>query len=164
MFSLALLGILLSLGVPAFLNIYERNLLVAETESLLGDLYHARSEAIKRNQTVVICRSKDAASCAPSDRRDADWGIGRMTFVNADSDGIRDHSETLLRVARPTPERVTLRFNHWWRITFGPDGRTGNGTFTLCDRTGNERAVTIYLSGRIRLSKRVPGDGSCPTP
>jgi len=162
MVGLTLVGILLSWGVPSFIGLYQRNLLAAQTERLASDLYHARSEAIKRNLPVVICRSIDTANCTPSSQSVADWGIGWISFVNRDNDKIRDPGEELLRVGTSVPERVSLRFNRWWRLTFRPNGRAGNGTFTLCDPDRNQYKITIYLSGRTRISKQREAVEGCP--
>lgn len=162
MVGLALVGILLSWGAPDLIGLYQRNLLSAQTERLVSDLYHARSEAIKRNLPVVVCRSDDAANCTPSSHSLSDWGIGWISFVNRDDDKFRDEGEELLRVGTSVPKRVSLQFNHWWRLTFRPNGRAGNGTFTLCDPDRNQNKITVYMSGRTRISRRREAEFGCP--
>ena len=162
MVGLTLVGILLSWVVPSFIGLYQGNLLAAQTERLVSDLYHARSEAIKRNLPVVICRSDDTINCTPSARSEADWGIGWISFVNRDNDKFRDAGEQLLRVGTAVPEPVSLQFNHWWRLTFRPNGRAGNGTFTLCDPDRNQYKITVYMSGRTRISKQREAAEGCP--
>lgn len=162
MLGLSLLGILLSWGVPNFVGLYQRNLLGGQTERLASDLYLARSEAIKRNTPVVICRSDDASNCTPSSSSRADWGIGWIAYVNDDHDKDRDPDEELLRARGALPGQISLQFNRWWRLTFRPNGRVGNGTFTLCDPDRNEHRITVFLSGRTRIDKRPMGNSRCP--
>ena len=162
MVGLTLVGILLSWGVPSFIGLYHRNLLAVHSDRVKGDLQHARSEAIKRNLPIVICRSSDARHCATDSSSESDWSIGRISFVDADRDRTRDDDEELLRVGNPVPPQLSLRFNQWWRLTFQPDGRAGNGTFTLCDPERNRHRITVYLSGRIRFSSDRNAGSACP--
>ena len=150
------------MGVPGFVDLYRRNLLSAQTERLLSDLHHARSEAIKRNRPVVVCRSEDGTTCAPTRRSLSDWGSGWISYVNLDDNKSRDAGEVLLRVGSAMPAHLSLRFNHWWRLTFKPNGRAGNGTFTLCDPDLNQHKITVYLSGRTRISRRREAPEGCP--
>lgn len=162
MVGLTLIGILLSWGVPSFIGLYHRNLLAAHAERLTGDLHHARSEAIKRNLPVVICRSSDFSGCTSDSNSRSDWSIGWISFVNADRDKVRDDDEEILRVGESLPPQLSLHFNRWWRLTFQPDGRVGNGTFTLCDPGRNQHKLTVYLSGRIRKSAQRKASSGCP--
>ena len=52
--TVAVLGILLTVAVPAFNNFLERHRLKGVIESIYGDLQLARSEALKRNTEVRV--------------------------------------------------------------------------------------------------------------
>lgn len=162
MIGLALIGILLSWGVPSFVNLYQRTLLASQTGRLASDLFHARSEAIKRNLPVVICRSEDASSCASDGSSRSDWSVGWITFANKDDDKVRDPDEDVIRIGAPVPRKLSLHFNHWWRLTFRPSGRAGNGTFTLCDAEKNQQKIVVFLSGRTRISRQRDASKGCP--
>ena len=162
MISLALTGILLSWGVPNFVGIFQRNLLTTQTDLLMNHLFHARAEAITRNLPVVICRSANARDCSRSSSSKANWGIGWLVFVNADNDKTRDPDEPILRVGDAVPAPVSVHFNQWWRITFRPNGGAGNGSFTLCDGLGNNRRITVYRSGRTRVTQIDTDEEICP--
>ena len=162
MIGLTLIGILLTWGVPSFVNLYQRTQLAAQTGRLASDLYHARSEAIKRNLPVVICRSENSSSCAQGGSSHSDWGIGWITFVNKDDDKVRDPDEDVIRIGASVPKTVSLHFNRWWRLTFQPSGRAGNGTFTLCDPEQNQRKIVVFLSGRTRISRQRNASKGCP--
>ena len=161
--SLALIAILLSWAVPRFVDTFQKNLLTTQSYRLMNDLFHARSEAIKRNLPVVICRSRDALSCEHSNKSDADWSIGWISFVNADQDKLRDSDETILRIGAAVPAQISLHFNQWWRFTFSPTGVSGSGSFTFCDKLGHHgRRITLYRSGRARISSTGPELTDCP--
>lgn len=162
MISLALVGILLSWGVPNFIGLFQRSLLTTQTDILTNHLFHARAEAITRNLPVVICRSANARNCSHSSSSKANWGIGWFIFVNTDNDKIRDPDEPILRVGDAVPAPISVRFNQWWRITFRPNGGAGNGSFTLCDGQGNNRRITVYRSGRTRVTQIDADEEICP--
>ena len=54
--TLVVASIVLTLGVPSFQGIMERNDLAVQVNDFISSLNYARSEAIKRKQNVVICR------------------------------------------------------------------------------------------------------------
>lgn len=52
--TLAVLAILLAVGVPAFNGVIESSRLTTQANALLGSVNYARSEAVKRGETVSI--------------------------------------------------------------------------------------------------------------
>ncbi len=162
--AIVLLGILLSWGAPNFIELYQRNALTTEANRLLTHLMHTRSEAIKRNLPTVICRSEDGISCVASTRARTDWGMGWLIFANSDKDKLRDETEPVIAVGARLHPALSLNFNQWWRLTFQPTGRTANGTFVLCSQNGDARLITVYRSGRFRLSnpQREGSTNPCP--
>lgn len=54
MVVIAITAILLTIGVPAFLDTIDSNRLKAATDTLYGDFQFAKSEAIKRNMPVRV--------------------------------------------------------------------------------------------------------------
>ena len=52
----------------------------------------ARAEALRRNRTVVLCRSDNLTDCASGDV----W-TGWLVFVDADNDGVVDSGEEILK-------------------------------------------------------------------
>ena len=164
--TLAVAGVVVSSGVPAMQNLVYEQRLITQVNQLLGDLYLARSESIKRGVPVVLCKSNDGVACSTT----TDWRNGWLVFVDADDDSTVDASEPVIRVQQALSAGMTLRFG-----AFGPGtGRyvtylsTGlaeqNGTFTFCDPRGasNARAIIITQSGRVRISsKSSDGPLSC---
>lgn len=52
MIVIVIVAILAALALPSFKSVLERRRLVGATENLFSDLQYARSEAIKRNETI----------------------------------------------------------------------------------------------------------------
>ena len=87
MVTIAVLGVLLGVGVPGVQGYIHNNRLISQINSLSTSLLHARSEAIKRNQRVVVCVSIDGEQCAVGGGGTL-WNKGWIVFVdrNGDSD------------------------------------------------------------------------------
>ena len=54
MVTIAVLGILVTVGIPSFQETIDKRRLAGAAEQLYGDLQYARSEAIKRNANVFV--------------------------------------------------------------------------------------------------------------
>ena len=63
MFTLAVGGILLGVGVPTFFDVVRNNRAAANANELVTTLSVARSEAIRRGARVTVCASSDGATC-----------------------------------------------------------------------------------------------------
>ena len=87
MVTIAVLGVLLGVGIPGVQGYIHNNRLISQINSLSTSLLHARSEAIKRNQRVVVCVSVDGEQCAAGGGGTL-WSKGWIVFVdrNGDSD------------------------------------------------------------------------------
>ena len=57
MVTVAVLAILASVAVPGFQGLLRSSRLAGESNDLLGALSLARSESVRRNQRVVLCRT-----------------------------------------------------------------------------------------------------------
>ena len=62
MVTLAVAGILLAVGVPSFINVIVGNRLATQSNELVSAFHWARSEAVKRNQPIRLCRAADAGA------------------------------------------------------------------------------------------------------
>ena len=76
MFTLAVASILVTVGVPGFVDIVRNNRAAANANEMVTALSIARSEAIRRGARVSICRSADQAACAGT------WTDGWIVFVD----------------------------------------------------------------------------------
>ena len=110
MITIALAAVLLTVGVPAFQGLTERNQLTSHINSFISSLALARSEAVKRKRRIVVCVSNDGSTCANNGAYESGW----IVYVDAVEDGARDDNnanEELLWVSEPLPANFTLRAN-----------------------------------------------------
>ncbi|MDT7515796.1 GspH/FimT family pseudopilin [Rhodoferax mekongensis] len=100
MITIALAGILLAIAIPNFKSFVAGNRLSTNVNSVLGLINYARSEAIVRNQAVVICpKSNSGIGCASSNL----WNEYEIqVFVDSNGDNTRNNGETLLRTISAT--------------------------------------------------------------
>ena len=91
---LGLVGVLASLAVPSMGAVLLKRAVQQSAQALVADLRLARSEAVKRAHTVVICSSLDGQACSAS----AAWLEGWIVFADRDGDRRLDGNEDLLRV------------------------------------------------------------------
>ncbi len=98
MVTVAVVAILAALAAPSFRAQTDSARLTAHASSLLSSLLLARTEAIKRNGRVVLCKSADGATCSSS----GDWQQGWIVFVDANNNAQRaDATEPLLQQVAP---------------------------------------------------------------
>lgn len=160
---IAIGGILLTFAVPSFTESIQNNRMATQINELHASLSFARSEAVKRNRTVTVCRGNVDDGC------DGDWHDGWIVFVDANSNGDRDAGEEVVRVHGGLNEDLTLSFDDT-PVSYDSSGiatRGINSTFTLCDHRGEARSkgLVIGASGRPRLAadsddNGIPEDGS----
>ena len=91
--TVAIAAIVLTLGVPSFQEIINNNRLTAGANELVGALHLARSEAVKRNVRVTLCKSADGAVCTTSGGYQQGW----IVFVDPNSNGTVDAGEPVIR-------------------------------------------------------------------
>ena len=158
MITIALAAVILTLGVPAYQGLVERNRLTANVNSFISSLALARSEAVKRKQRVIICASIDGSTCS---NNNSGYEAGWIVYVESIApETNRSNAEELLWVSEPLAENFTLRatvpFNN--RIQYLASGQTGgigNASIFLCKdaATNKARLLTIIRSGRVHLAK-----------
>ena len=169
MLTLAVAAVIVTLGVPSFQTLMERNQLTSNINRFISTLALARSEAIKRNQRVVVCPSADGVNCSNAGGYDNGW----IVFTDSNNNDIREPAtEELIWEAENVSAGMTLRgtgnFNS--AIPYVPSGRLAdsapiNGSVRLCinDQTNKARMITIIQSGRVRLNSNnalgVPENG-----
>ena len=163
MVAIAVAAIVLTLGVPSFERVIERNQLTANINELVSALNYARSEAVRRNQRISICNSSDGTTCSGNDFED-----GWIIFADLDEDGVRDNpADIILRIRSALPINISLGNNMGGNLSFRPSGRVNKaGRFVMCKNNDltKARAIFMVVNGRVRLAQRnssgVPLDGS----
>ncbi|MDD5388418.1 MAG: GspH/FimT family pseudopilin [Gallionellaceae bacterium] len=178
--TMSIAVILLTIGVPSFIDMMAANTASSYANDLLADLNYARSEAITRGSRVVVCKGMSGVNCSAGS-----WSDGWRVFE--DCDGVdtppkmeagkcpdRDGNggaddEIPLRVHAALSNGWTLNANNFSNfISFWPDGRANtNGTFVFCKdgaiKSGNQSrssAITINRTGRARTLQDTDNDGA----
>ena len=148
MVTISIMGIILAISWPSLQDFVNSNRRAAVMNELTAAFHHAKSEAIKRNANVTICRSANGASCG------GQWENGWIVFFDADASGSVDAGDTLIERRGALDNGVTLRGNAFVadHITINSRGHAlGHaGTLTLTDSAGRTSARIISSSGRIR--------------
>ncbi len=93
MIALVLLVILVTIAVPSFTSLIERNRITSSLENLYHDLMLARSEAIKRNSRVTMCKSSITDDGSPTCTTSGDWGQGWIVFTDHASGGTHANAQ-----------------------------------------------------------------------
>ena len=161
MVVLAVAGILLGAGLPAFTGLIRSTKLTTATNELFGAFLLARSEAAKRHTRAVICKSADGAACASA----GGWEQGWIVFQDANNNGLREPDELVIsRVQALSADlRLSGNLNVARYISYAPTGEAKlasgafqAGTITLCHpslRGGEARNIVINANGRPRVQK-----------
>jgi len=161
LFTLTISIITLGIGVPVMGGIIDSNRVAGQINALRGALALTRSEAIRRNQQVILCKSNDGKNCT----KQGTWDKGWIVFEDGNHNRKRDANEELMLVHKELPNGHTLNYRGFGShnyVVYRPTGITQmNGTFTLCAPNSPERSKTLILTktGRVRLST-TRADGS----
>jgi type IV fimbrial biogenesis protein FimT len=153
--ALTIIAILGTIAAPSLANLRRNAVLTAVVNDVVHSIHLARSEAIKRNAVVSICRTRDGTRCANASRN---WNDGWIVFINIDADqpADTDPGEPILwrHEALATGELTSNRQS----FSFRPFGQADvNGTLVYCGTKGsiqNSRAIIISHTGRPRTSDR----------
>ncbi len=150
--TMVVVGILITAGVPGLVSLIKNNRLATDSNDFVTALYLARSEAVKRNTRITLCKSSDGSACAST----GSWEMGWIVFVDDDADGSKDVGEELLRVHDALAGTTTLRGEASVAsyVSYLPSGEvTSNGKFSLCDDRDfmeKTRGIDISVTGRVR--------------
>jgi len=177
--TVAVFSILVGLGVPSFVAAMKNSRLNSDYSQLIGALYLARSEAVKRSATITVCARATDNSCRTN--LEDGWNNGWLVFIDntqgaaAGNPGQVDASDEILSISPPldgrevtasgSPEHLVNSINNTTDRTFITYRSTGGnnwsgGTFVMCDDRGDEHAVTanIALTGDIRKGRTKSGE------
>jgi type IV fimbrial biogenesis protein FimT len=159
--TVAVGAIVLGLGVPMMGSLLAANRVAGQVNALRGALALTRSEAIRRNTQVVLCKSADGKHCG---RKQA-WSRGWMVYVDRNENHTREEKEPVVLVHGALSKGHTLNYRGFGShnyIVYRPTGYTQmNGTFEICATNAPDfsKALILMKTGRVRLSKTRP-DGS----
>jgi type IV fimbrial biogenesis protein FimT len=159
--TMGIVVILAAVAVPGFDTMMKNNRRQQAVDNFWHAIFLARSEAIKRNSVVVLCKSSNGTQC---NNNPGNWADGWIVFDNLDRDEPAqvDDGEPVLRIYNAT-EQVSVTYDgERQTFAFRPFAqRFANGTIVFCDARGSNeaRAIIISQTGRPRQSKRNASNG-----
>ena len=108
---IALIGILGTLGLPAFLGMINRSQLLGTTRELAALMRSARIEAVRRGVPTVVIPTADGFTAFVNSSRD---GQGRFSNLTRDGDGLVESGRLSLprrvHVAAPSADNAVNTF------------------------------------------------------
>ena len=160
MIVLAIAAILLALAAPGFRTLIERNRLQATASNLFSSLMLARSEALKRNQVVWLCKGTATATSASCDSGSTGvWEGGWLVHIDPTNPASPDPNDviavSLALQSGDTLRVVEIPSTDTNAISFRPDGgSSAQASFVLCNAdadTSAGREIRVGVTGRPRL-------------
>jgi len=151
-FTLTLLFISLSIGVPALSQWVHRSQTTDIQFSLLHSIHHARTQAVLLQSTVTLCPG--ITKC------ESKWGDSLLTFKDENNNGIKDPNEPLLKQVHIGQLGQYLNWKSFRRtsyVQFNTQGITPalNGTFNFCPvkpLSDFKFSIILARTGRARVS------------
>jgi type IV fimbrial biogenesis protein FimT len=150
--TVALAGLMLTLGLPSFGSLVADNRLRVESDALFHAVHLARKGSIVRRRVVSLCPSVDGESCSPG----YDWSSGWIVFANVDRDEPPQVDENEPVLSRHTvDDSVQILANRRGFTLRSTHLRATNGTFVICDRAerATPRALVVSYTGRPRVTR-----------
>lgn len=158
---MAIAAILVGAAIPSYRQFMLSTQRSEASTSLYGALLHARSEAIKRNRTVIVCRRDfyDNSDPPPCDEdADGTWDEGWITFVPADGAWSGNEPTTageVIAVGNPVGGSIDISetLGNPAYLSFSPGGRVSDtASFTVCAAGRSDgREIRMTLSGYMAL-------------
>ncbi len=160
MVTVTVLAVLAMIAVPSFDAAILSNKLGGFSNNFVASAQLARSEAIKRNSVVRLCRSADGASCATS----GNWQQGWIVFHDADNDSVVDSDETVIQRQQAISSDYRFTGDSYNVQFLGSGVGASAANLVLCRGTpvgGQEREIRINAIGRASLT--TTKNSVCPT-
>ncbi|KTD49468.1 type IV pre-pilin [Legionella rubrilucens] len=159
MVTLAVAGIFMAVGVPAYYSLIQNNKAVGMTNKLSASFSYARMEAIKRGIRVSVCPAANAALNACGNG--AQWAQGWIVFLDANNNNTIDSAADVVKIQEALPAGTTVNAN-LGIVSYDSSGFVTSGalnmTISAAGCSGNNaRSLAITSSGRLSIGKM-----SCP--
>jgi type IV fimbrial biogenesis protein FimT len=155
MVTVAIIGILAVIAMPSYQSLVINTRMTTQANEFLTTLEFTRSEAVKRNTRVSMCKSSNGTSCLINPATDpiASWQPGWIVFVDGGTAGDIDGADTILKVHGALTGSSTLLGNLPNYVSYvstgqaqQADGSMQGGTFTLCSSNTAIAGRSIVLT------------------
>lgn len=146
MIGLAIVAIVLSIGVPSFGDLIRNNRMTTQVNELVGALNLARSEAVKRGQSINVTAASGGSN----------WKAGWTVETTAGGTDIRVY-------ASQDGEHTLIADGGQSTFTYDSQGFlstacAANCTVTLCESGETGRRLSVAPSGHMSVDGRY----ACP--
>ena len=145
MTALAVAAVLIAVGVPQLRDLTIQQRITGAAQDLHVDLALARNEAVTRATNVTVCPSTDLATCTNDG-----WGNGRLTFIDANANGVVDAGELVVKQSAPLATGLTAIPAAGF-VTFNSRGQTAALTIGICDSGYVGRNIDIKSTGHASV-------------
>ena len=159
--AISVLAVITGIAAPSMSTIIEANRIESGVQAIFTSLITARSEAISRNQSVIVCKSSNGTSCTTS----GEWEQGWVIVVDENVNGVQDSGEPVTSSFGSLEYGLTLRAGVAYadKVRFSPEGTAFDAdTFRLCPADSDiddARSIVMTITGRPRTSE---GSTACP--
>ncbi len=153
MVATSISAILLGLAAPSMVDLMNANRARSSAQTLYSLLVEARTEAVRRNKSVLVCPSDDGGSCLGTIAATS-WSGRTIACYDADGDGACDVDGA----AAPAPIRVRGEIDRAVQLT-GPTAfvrfnglGAANGAASFSLAAGpKSSSVTVKATGAVRV-------------
>jgi type IV fimbrial biogenesis protein FimT len=155
--TISIVAILAVVAVPSFNEAILGNKLTSFANNFVASANLSRSEAIKRNGIVTLCRSASGTGCATS----GGWQQGWIVFSDTNKNGSVDMGETVIQYQQALSSDYLLT-GDTYSISFQPiGGGVTPATLKLCRASSiaveQKREIAISAMGRTTVKKTTTG-------
>jgi type IV fimbrial biogenesis protein FimT len=159
--AVAILGILVAIAAPSMFKILEGRKLKGAAENLFADLMFTKTEAIKRNNEVILSFGSSGSDWCYGISEDANCDctnalLATPTATTCTIDGIEKvvtnsaYGNTSLTAAFPGSAPEETGFEPLRGFSENSSGSFSNGTATFTN-DGREAAVVVSKFGRVKV-------------
>jgi type IV fimbrial biogenesis protein FimT len=145
MTALAVAAVLIAVGVPQLRDLTIQQRITGAAQDLHIDLTLARNEAVTRATNVSVCPSSDLIACTNDG-----WGNGRLTFIDANANGVVDAGELVVKQSPPIATGLTAGPAAGF-VTFNSRGQTAALTIGICESGYVGRNIDIKSTGHASV-------------
>jgi type IV fimbrial biogenesis protein FimT len=153
MVTVAIVAILATIAIPSYQQLVTSSRMTTQANEFLTMMQFTRSEAVKRNGRVTMCKSANSTACVTT----GTWAQGWIVFVNSGTLGTVAATTDILRVHAPLTGGSTLTGSVNY-FSYGSSGQTQAATFLLCSNKPTKydgRDMGLVATGRPTVAKHV---------
>ena len=157
MVTIAITAIIAAIAAPSFSDLIKNNTVAAQGDELYAQIMLARSEAIKRSKTIVICTSRSGTACdETTSTTSKSWSGNLLAFAKPNSgfdvtsaSGLTDNDYLFMNTLN---DALSFTFSKGRTLEITSNGTASNsGNFIICDSQNDvSSAVKLELIGTGR--------------